>query len=97
MKDVNYTTILEHVISKSNEIAITYATYIKNEPTLTTVLLSYAVSNLRIQTELGLTFEESVKTYLPNYKYVPLTEYPTKFDEVINAARKVPTSRCTIC
>ena len=97
MKDVNYTTILEHVISKSKEIAITYATYIKDEPTLTTVLLSYAVSNLRIQRFLELTFEESVEKYLPAYKYVKLNKYPTKIDEVINAARKDPTSRCTIC
>jgi hypothetical protein len=97
MNEVNYTTILEHVISKSKEIAITYATYIKDEPTLTTVLLSYAVSNLRIQRFLELTFEESVEKYLPAYKYVKLNKYPTKIDEVINAARKDPTSRCTIC
>ncbi len=68
-----------------------------NEPTLTTVLLSYAISNLRIRTVEQLTFEESVKKYPPDYQYVPLKEYPTKFDKVVNAAIKVQTSRCTIC
>jgi hypothetical protein len=97
MNEVNYTTILEHVISKSKEIAITYATYIKDEPTLTKVLLSYAISNLRIQTVSELTFEESVEKYLPDYQYVKMGKYPTTVDGVINAARKVQKSSCTIC
>ena len=97
MQNVDYGLILNLVISKSKEIAITYATYIKDEPTLTTVLLSYAISNLRIQAVSALSFEESVEKYLPAYKYVKLNKYPTKIDEVINAARKDPTSRCTIC
>ena len=97
MQKVNYTTILEHVISKSKEIAITYATYIKDEPTLTKVLLSYAISNLRIQAVSALTFEESVEKYLPDYQYVKMGKYPTTVDGVVNAAIKVPTSRCTIC
>ena len=97
MQKVNYTTILTHVISESKHIAHTYAAYIKDEPTLTTVLLSYAISNLRIRTELQLTFEESVERYLPGYQYEKMNEYPTNFDKVVNAARKVQKSSCTIC
>jgi hypothetical protein len=97
MQNVDYGMILNLVISKSKEIAITYATYIKDEPTLTKVLLSYAISNLRIQTVSELTFEESVEKYLPDYQYVKMGKYPTTVDGVINAARKVQKSSCTIC
>lgn len=95
MENVDYKQILELVISESDKIAAEFSDFIKDKPTLTTALLYYAISNLRIYTSYSV--DEIVTKYFPSYKCAELGSYPTNSEQVASLVIKVKNSRCTIC